>query len=164
MKICGRNSRGFTLVELLIIVAMIGVVSAIAFPTLLSQLPRWRTNGVTRDVSGKLMLARLKAIQNNNRYAVEFSFGDRDSFKIMKYDTDINGWVDDGFESRTTGDVDIVLAGGGCTNRVIFNIDGTAGGCDPVWVKTKDSVQVRKLGINTSTGKVTVYNCNVESC
>jgi general secretion pathway protein G len=49
---CGRNatSRGFSLIELLIVVAIIGLVAAIAVPNLLNSIQRGRQSRTVGDV------------------------------------------------------------------------------------------------------------------
>lgn len=158
-----RDKRGFSLVELLTVVALVGVVSAIAVPNILSQLPKWHANGSTRDVMSTLMVARLKAIQNNKEYAVLFTFGDTDSYKLLKKSGGV--WQDEGAATEAPTDITMELTGGApCNNnRVEFNPNGTAG-CSPMWVKTKDDAYKRKISIESNTGRISVKFCEKEAC
>ena len=158
-----RDKRGFSLVELLTVVTLVGVASAIAVPNIMSQMPKWHVNGSTRDVMSKLMMARLKAIQNNKEYAILFTFGDTDSYKLQRKSG--GTWQDEG--SATEAPTDVTMEFGGqsaCNdNRVNFNANGTAG-CTPVWVKTKDSAYRRKISIDANTGRISVKFCEKEAC
>lgn len=158
-----NRERGFSLVELLTVVALVGIASAIAVPNILSQLPKWHANGSTRDVMSKLMVARLKAIQNNKEYAVLFTLGDTDSYKLLKKSG--GNWLDEGATTAAPTDVTMELGGGApCSNnRVEFNPSGTAG-CSPVWVKTKDDAYKRKISIDSNTGRISVKFCEKEAC
>ena len=68
-----HNKKGFSLVELLITIALISILMAIATPGLLSQRPKWHIKGTARDLASKLMATRVKAIQDNQLYYLKFN-------------------------------------------------------------------------------------------
>lgn len=70
-----HRNRGFSLIELLIAIALIGIMMAIAVPGILSQRPKWFINGTTREIASKLMAARIKAVQGNDEFVVVFNQG-----------------------------------------------------------------------------------------
>lgn len=63
-KSCHRalNARGVTLVELMIVVAIIAIVAGIASPTIFKSLRRERAAGVAREVANELRRARNQAM------------------------------------------------------------------------------------------------------
>ena len=77
------RKEGFSLVELLITVALIGIVGAIAIPSIMQQLPKFNMRGASRDITAKLMMARLRAIQENKEYGVTFTVGAIDRFSVV---------------------------------------------------------------------------------
>ena len=158
MSVGMQSNKGFTLLELLIVVAMIGVVSAIAFPNLLKQLPKWRTDSVVRELSGKLMQARLRAIQSNKKHGVKFSFGNIDTFKIqIEGDDDI--WSDLGYEGQSGSSVNISIKGSCPGDRAEFYTNGTAASCS-IRIRSSDNARDGRIKINSSTGNVDVCKVN----
>lgn len=57
------GSRGFTLLEMLIVVAVVGVVSMMAIPTLQHMIWRARIEGFTRDLSLLFQQCRYESIK-----------------------------------------------------------------------------------------------------
>jgi prepilin-type N-terminal cleavage/methylation domain-containing protein len=72
-----QDVTGFTAVELLIVIAVIGLMSAVAVPSLLSYMPKSRLNGAARTVAGDLMSARMAAVKKNCKAIVEFETASR---------------------------------------------------------------------------------------
>ena len=100
-----RNKQaGFTLIEIIVAFAVLGIVASIAVPGLLSQMPKWRLNGAARQVMGDLMAARMKAVKLNHR--VKVFFVNRHQYRIC----------DDAYEDDTVTDLE-----GDVENRDIHN-------------------------------------------
>ena len=66
------NEKGFTLLEMMLIVFLIGVLSAIAVPRLEPLFSRNKLRGSTSSVTSTLYLARMKAINEGANHGVEF--------------------------------------------------------------------------------------------
>ena len=66
------ESRGFTLAEILVAVAVFAILAAIAVPQFLAFRPVSRLNGATRQIYSELMWARSKAVSENTAYVVTF--------------------------------------------------------------------------------------------
>lgn len=65
-----KNQRGFTLVELLVVVAIILIVSAVVVPNSISAVRNLRLNGAVGDYANLLQQARLRAVRDNRTYQV----------------------------------------------------------------------------------------------
>ena len=60
-----RRQNGFTLVELMVTVAVLAIVAAIAFPSFQGTLRSNRVASANNEVLGLLSLARSEAIRSN---------------------------------------------------------------------------------------------------
>lgn len=66
------KQKGFTLVEVITVVAIIGILSAIAVPNFLSWLPNMRLKAAARDLYSNMQKIRMVAIKTNQSQAIVF--------------------------------------------------------------------------------------------
>lgn len=74
MKKQGRN-KGFTLVEMLIVVAMIGILLAVATPWILNALPGYRLRAEVRELIISFKKVKLEAVKRNRNVVFRFAPG-----------------------------------------------------------------------------------------
>ncbi|MBC8431284.1 MAG: GspH/FimT family pseudopilin [Desulfobacterales bacterium] len=86
-----KRESGFTLIEMMIVIAVLAIMAAIAIPNFMALLPGMRLNGAARQVMGDLMAARMKAVKLNQRTKVSFN---ANSYEIWN-DADNSGTVAD---------------------------------------------------------------------
>ena len=60
---CSKSSAGVTLIELLVVIAIAAILSAIAVPSFLSMIQRYRIQGETSNFVGDVQYARAEAIK-----------------------------------------------------------------------------------------------------
>lgn len=60
-----NNSNGFTLIETLVIVIIIGILSAISAPSFLGMLNRGRVNSALSEIQGALQQAQREAMRKS---------------------------------------------------------------------------------------------------
>jgi prepilin-type N-terminal cleavage/methylation domain-containing protein len=67
------SEKGMTLTELMVVLSIIIITSAIAIPMYISDLPRQKAKAVAQGLLGDLRTARAKAVANNASYLVCFN-------------------------------------------------------------------------------------------
>jgi prepilin-type N-terminal cleavage/methylation domain-containing protein len=66
------NKKAFTLVELCVVIAIIGIIALIAAPNLVTGLPKYRIKRAARDITSKIRAARSEAIKTSSNITIEF--------------------------------------------------------------------------------------------
>lgn len=83
-----RRVSGFTVLELIVAIAIAMIVLGIAVPSFMTWLPTLRLSSGARQVATDLQVARMKAISQNTRFRMSFvgSIPGATSYQIQKYD------------------------------------------------------------------------------
>lgn len=173
MKIASHSSRndamnknfGFTLLELMVAIAIIAIVAAMALPSYLSYLPVKRVNGAVRQLFTEMNIAKMKAVSENNNFIIKFNSSDN-SYSI--YDDDGNDGADTGDLIKTVNIQanypGIVYGGNGSANitfsggKVTFKPTGLSN-IGTVYLMPDGDTDVtrkRKITVN-SVGRIKLY-------
>jgi len=154
-KLSLKDSRGFSLAELITVTSIISIMSAIAIPSFLTVQPGMRLNGAAREVFGKLMWARAQAVEENTTYSV--AFPNNHTLTIIN-DTNGNGVADLGETTETvdiqTDYTDVTFVVGGADTTPNFNGRGTTNGQTTITV-SNGSGSTRIVTV-TATGNVKI--------
>jgi type IV fimbrial biogenesis protein FimT len=70
-----NKTSGFTLMELMVTIAIVAIVSAIAVPNFLSWVPKFQLGGASRDILDALQGTRVQAVKDNTNYTLQFNLG-----------------------------------------------------------------------------------------
>jgi len=112
--------QAFTLLELLIAVAIFTILGAIAIPNWMALLPFYRLNGATRQVQSELHKAKSRAISERASYRLVFSTA---SYSVEKDDG--SGWQSTG-ENKPFPEG--IILGSGSALTLSFTSRGTSAG------------------------------------
>lgn len=119
-----RNSGGFQLVELLVVIALISILLAMGVPSLVGQLGHLRLSRSTRDMATELNAARLRAIAQNTKYRVYFTVPD--SYLLKRWEKATGTWVNESTHTTRTVEAGISIISPGADFSTEFSPNGTA--------------------------------------
>lgn len=75
-----EDTRGFSLIEVLTVVVIIGIVGAFVAPMVLNYLRSYRIQGAANRVAGEIQTARIKAISKNVNLGVMFGLSSNTAY------------------------------------------------------------------------------------
>lgn len=145
--------------ELLIVIAIIGILAMIATPNIIGQLPNYRIKSASRDIASQLQLARMKAISRSCQYRIDFDLAG--SYTLMRNDL-VAGWVQEGSTINLPDTVEFNRDGSDpitfTNDQVIFKTNGSIDGISgAVYLKNSKGKRYR-ITVLASTGRVMLYN------
>lgn len=163
------TSRGLTLIELMITLAILGVLAGVGTPYLLAALPTYRVNAAARQVLADLRLARTLSVERGLETYIVFDVGARaysvfldadESQDLTPADQRVKiVRLSDLFEGIEFGSVsgDTVSFGGGTPNLALFRPLGTSNG-GSVYLRSLSAAggrdRDRRVAVISTTGRV----------
>lgn len=119
-----KTSSGVTLLELLIVIAIMGIMAAVLAPTLSNYVPGIQLNGSARVLSGNLRQAQEKAITEQKQYMIRFHPTNvPPSYEMIR----INNGVEELQSSVTLASsetLSLATAIASTSNQIVFSPDG----------------------------------------
>lgn len=154
-----RSNRGFTLIELMVVMGLAGILAAIAVPVYIESSARNQVWTSTETIGAQIRQARLKAISRNRLFQVRFDCPAAGQFRVLAVDA---ATIDDADRCSNTeefdsgvfampaevsfGDVDTLEVNG----RGIFTSDGVI----PQTITVTYGERTRTLTVS-ATGQIT---------
>jgi len=154
-----QKQTGFTIVELIITIALISIITAIAIPNFISWLPNYRLRSAAQDLLSNFQKAKLAAVKGNVNVAVCFK-SDNSGYTAF-VDTNAN-YANDGEE--VVADVAWADYKSLSVNLAFNTFDATVGGRPcmafqptgiPMSAAGFSSVSPREVQISNTNGRST---------
>lgn len=154
-----KNRDGFSIVELMVVIAVIAILGATAVPSVINWLPNYRLNTAADDLVSRLQQAKIQAARLNSECAVVFNNAAAgDSYQLVSGGPDgiINGANDEVLHtSLLDGYGSGVCFGSG---DAVQTVAGAAFGVDPWDHLLGDYILFDPKGIVFETGYVYLRN------
>lgn len=143
------NKRGVTLLELLVVFAIIAIGSLLAVPNIGPWIANYRLRTATRDITSTLRVAQMRAVTNNVNYRVSFNSGA--GTYILQRNTGGPSWWDEGTaQTLPTG---IRIDPAPVNNPLTFSPNSSSNGGTITLKNTKNTQ--RTISVLPSTGRIT---------
>ena len=108
-----RKDSGFTLLELMVAIAIVAIAASIAVPNMISWPAKHRMSGAAREIYSAMQYTRLMAVKEKMPVAINFNVA-TDTFTVFTDEVSTNGTQDAGETLLKTGtmpaDVDMFSA------------------------------------------------------
>jgi prepilin-type N-terminal cleavage/methylation domain-containing protein len=169
-----RKDSGFTMVELILVFALIGITASISFSFLKPWLGLYRLKIAARQVAADMQLARLKAVSTNKRYRVEFDVGNNQydvtkcndsgctSTTVEKDNQEFPAGITFGYKTGAQGppdsptsDIDDMVTFS--SDQGLFKPNGW-GSLGYIYIKNENDDTVAVTISETSTGLIRLYH------
>jgi len=152
-----KRTLGFTLIEMMVVIAVIAVLSAIAVPSFMEYARNKRLNGAARQVYTDLMNARQQAVTENKKIIVQFV--NNHQYQFVR-DNDASETVTTGDETLVLRDIqpeysDVTFSAG---FNPAFRPNGT--GKNPVITLTSSSTGKTKCITISTAGRIKIGDCS----
>ncbi len=143
-KKTNTHTFGFTMVELMVCVGILGIMVAVAVPGILGNLPKYRLKWAIRTLTCDFHAVRMDAVSKNLEYRVRFK-PDLEAYWIEKGNLSCDSflWVPDR-EMRILGDP--------LSNYYQKGVDIDTVSRDPVYFKPNGQVTGTTLSLKNSHG------------
>ena len=144
------NKKGVTLIELVIVFAIIAIAAVLLAPNIGAWLPNYRLRSTTRDIVSTMRVAQMKAVSNNTEYQVLFNPGA--GTYILQYRDTGGNWVNEGATQTLPSGIQISAPFPG--NIAHFNPNSTSSTGSLTLQNTKGTQ--KKITLTPATGRIKI--------
>lgn len=161
-----RGESGFSFVELVVVVALLGMVVLVGMPAMQDWLERYRVRTAAQNLAATIQLQRMRAVSRNREFRIDF---DQATRSYTLFEADGGGGWNQVQQAANTLPMGVTFTGGagdpiepvfnGNDDVLVFHPDGSVNDrlaqTDVIWMTNAigDSFQVT---VNQVTGRVQV--------
>jgi prepilin-type N-terminal cleavage/methylation domain-containing protein len=146
------NKKGVTLIELIIVFAIIAIGAVLAVPNFGPWLANYRLRTATRDITSTLRTAQMRAVSNNSDYGVFFTEGIGNAASYVLQRNTGGGFFNDGTTQTLPTGISISTN----SNPLTFSPNSSSNGGTVTLTNTKGSQSQRAITVLLSTGRITI--------
>jgi type IV fimbrial biogenesis protein FimT len=152
-----RRNRGFTMIELMVVIVVIGITAAMAAPMFTRIIPRIKTKAEARNILNFMREARSRAIAENTQYGVYLNINNR-QYILFKDTTNPSTAIYESADSTAIGpitlDPNVVYSSTSFANNcVVFLPTGAASQSGSVNINSTQSDAAYSIAVLAATGK-----------
>jgi len=85
-----RPRGGFTIIELMVVIGIIGIASAMSVSSLITIMPKWRLQASASEILTQLQYARFEAVKRSRPVIAQFTSVGNTSTSTMTICVDVN--------------------------------------------------------------------------
>jgi type II secretory pathway pseudopilin PulG len=168
MEVCMSKkiwNEGVTLIEVAVVVCIIGLVGALAVPSVIGFMPRLRLSSQVSALQNDIQRARIKSISLNTIYRIRFflySYPTTDKYRGYFYNSTTKSWTSDVemFDKPINRSVDLAYIGSAGFSSGIYSMyflaDGTCITRDLYFNNTVG--QKKRIEILNNTGFMKIHD------
>ena len=149
------NKRGVTLIEVVIVFAIIAIGAVLMVPNMGAWLPNYRLRSATRDMVSTMRVAQNRAVSNNMDHQVLIAGG---SYTLQRFSSGLHTWITEGDTKTfptgiTISNNTFQALGTTPTGSALFRPNSSSNGGTLVLVNTKTQ---RTITVLPSTGRISI--------
>ena len=150
------SEEGFTLTELMIVIAILGLIAVLAVPNIKGFLQTWKLNGETQELATTLRTARSAAVRRNAEVIFTFDMNTNSYFYFE--DDDGDGSYDSGEYMSETKEMDpqvVITAHTLPSNIITFGSKGETGSSGTITIRNNRK-SIKNIRIMGGSGNIEV--------
>ncbi len=148
------DKKGVTLIELVVVFAIIAIGAVLLAPNIGAWLPNYRLRSATRDIASTMRTAQMKAVSTNTEYRVSFNNPVAGSYVLQRNSGGV--FMNEGTSQTlpkgiAIGAITFPLQGG--FNNAEFNPNSTSSTGS---ITLQNAKAQKKITLTSATGRVKI--------